>query len=101
MSQQTFAEMSETEFDTLIDGYIDREATGYGEIPAEIFFDLLLERIAARAGETLNLEIVVVEDRLVITPDREASDVVVRGNEILVGEHRLVLQLPGQLRREM
>ncbi len=64
-------------------------------------FSTCLERIAARAGETLNLEIVVVEDRLVITPDREASDVVVRGNEILVGEHRLVFQLPGQLRREM
>lgn len=38
MSQQTFAEMSETEFDTLIDSYIEREAASYGEMPAEIFF---------------------------------------------------------------
>ena len=93
--QQTFAEMSEKEFEALIDSYIDREATGYGEMPAEIFFDLLLERIAAKATEPLHLEISVVDDHLVITPDREASDVVVRGNEILVGGHRLVFQFAG------
>jgi len=37
MSQQTFAEMSEAEFDTLIDNYIEREAAGYGEMPTEVF----------------------------------------------------------------
>ena len=95
MSQQTFAEMSETEFDALIDDYIEREAAGYGEMPAEIFFDLLLERSAARAGQPLNLEVTVVDDHLVITPDREMGDVIVRGNEILVGERRLVFQLAG------
>lgn len=93
MSQETFAEMSETEFDTLVDSYIDRAAAGYGEIPADIFFDLLLERSAAKARQPLNLEVTVADDHLVITPDREASDVIVNGNEILVGEHRLVFQL--------
>jgi len=29
----------------------------------------------------------------VITPDRETGDVIVRGNEILVGERRLAFQL--------
>jgi len=95
MSPQTFAEISETEFDTLIDGYIKREAAGYGEMPAEIFFDLLLERSAAKTRQLLNLEVAVVDDHLVIIPDRETSDVVVRGNEILVGERRLVFQLAG------
>jgi hypothetical protein len=95
MSQQTFAEMGEAEFDTLIDDYIEREAAGYGEMPAEIFLDLLLERSAAKATQPLNLEITVVDDHLVITPDRETSDVIVRGNEILVGERRLVFQLTG------
>ncbi|MBC8265318.1 MAG: hypothetical protein H8E47_14495 [Anaerolineales bacterium] len=37
MSPQTFAEMSEVEFDTLIDDYIEREAAGYGDMPAGIF----------------------------------------------------------------
>ena len=93
MSQQTFAEMSEAEFDTLIDNYIDREANRYGEMPAEIFFDLLLERTRAKIEKTLNLEIEVVDDRLVITPDRKAGDVVIHENEILVGGHRLVFEL--------
>jgi hypothetical protein len=33
------------------------------------------------------------EDDLVITPDRELSDIVIRGNEILVGNRRFVLKL--------
>jgi hypothetical protein len=98
MSQQTFAEMSDAEFDALIDGYIEREAAGYGEMPADIFFDLLLERSAAKARQPLNLEVTVVDDQLVITPDRETGDVIVRGNEILVGERRLVFQLAGTTR---
>jgi hypothetical protein len=93
MSQQRVAEISETEFDALIEGYIDRESHGYGDMPAEVFFDLLLERSAARASRPINLEISVVGDHLVIAPDRETGDVIVRGNEILVGERRLVLQL--------
>jgi hypothetical protein len=98
MSQQTFAKMSDVEFHALIDGYIEREAAGYGEMPADIFLDLLLERSAAKARQPLNLEITVVDDHLVITPDRETGDVIVRGNEILVGECRLVLQLAGATR---
>jgi len=95
MSPQTFAEMSEAEFDTLLDDYIEREAASYGEVPAEIFFDLLLERSAAKTRQPLHLEVTVVDDHLVITPDREMGDVIVRGNEVLVGERRLVFQLAG------
>jgi len=91
--------MSEAEFDALIDDYIEREAAGYGEMPAEIFFDLLLERSAAKTRQLLNLEVTVVDDHLVITPDRETSDVIVCGNETLVGERRLVFQLAGAAQR--
>jgi hypothetical protein len=55
-------EMSEAEFDSLIDGYIERMATGHGEMPAEFFLDLLVERIEARANEMVNLSIDVHED---------------------------------------
>jgi hypothetical protein len=58
-------------------------------MPAEFFLDLLMERMEARANETVNLSIDVREDDdLVITPDRELSDIVFRGNEILVGKRR-------------
>jgi uncharacterized protein YheU (UPF0270 family) len=93
MKQQTFAEMRTAEFDALIDGYITREATAYGEMPAEVFLDLLLERAEAQVAETLNLAVALKGNRLVITPDREVGDVMISGNEILVGGHRLVLEM--------
>jgi hypothetical protein len=43
MSQQRFADMSETEFDALIEGHIERTATGAGELLADVFLDVLLE----------------------------------------------------------
>ena len=94
MTKKRFDEMSEAEFDKLVDGYIERTAVGYGKIPPEFFLDLLVERMAAKTDETVNLSIDVSEDDdLVITPDRELSDIVIRGNEILVGKRRFVLKL--------
>jgi hypothetical protein len=93
MSQQRFSDMSEAEFDSLIEGHIERTAASYGEMPADVFIDVLLERIAAKTRTTLMLEIDVTDDRLVITPDRDSADVVVQGNEVLIGGHRLVLKL--------
>jgi hypothetical protein len=55
MTKKRFDEMSEAEFDDLIDGYIERTATGYGEMPADIFLDLLTERMADKVSETVNL----------------------------------------------
>jgi hypothetical protein len=92
-----FGEMSQVEFDDLVAGYIDRISTGYGEMPAEIFLDLLAERIATKADETINLSLKMVGGKLVITPDREVAGVVVRGNEILAGRYRLVLKPSGQM----
>ncbi|HRQ42624.1 MAG TPA: hypothetical protein PLD25_32320 [Chloroflexota bacterium] len=89
-----FAGMDEAEFTSLVHSYIERMATGYGEMPAEFFLDLLVERMAVKANETVNLSIdVSAGDDLVITPDRELSDIVIRGNEILVGKRRFVLKL--------
>jgi uncharacterized protein YheU (UPF0270 family) len=93
MKQQTFAEMSAVEFDALIDSYIAREATGYGEMPVEVFLDLLLERAEAQVEETINLAVSLKGDHLVITPDREVNDVAISGNEILIGSRRLVLEM--------
>jgi hypothetical protein len=91
------SEMSQVEFDDLVAGYIDRMAAGYGEMPAEIFLDLLAERIATKAEETVNLSLEMVDGKLVITPDREVAGVVVRGNEIVAGRYRLVFKLAGQM----
>jgi hypothetical protein len=76
IAKKRFDDLSEAEFGSLVDGYIKRAATGYGEVPAEYFLDLLVERKAARADETVNLSIDVSEDDdPVIAPCRELSDV--------------------------
>lgn len=91
------SEMSRVEFDDLVEGAIDRISTGYSEMTAEIFLDLLAERIATKTEETVNLSLKMVGGKLVITPDREVAGVVVRENEILTGRYRLVLKPSGQM----
>lgn len=96
MTPNRFAEMSEQEFEHLIDNYIKRTSTTYGEMPGEFFLDLLFERMSTQVDETLILSINIQDDDLVIQPDQEMGDIVIRGNEILIGNRRLVLQLAGQ-----
>ena len=89
------SEMSQAEFDDLVAGYIDRMTSGYGEMPAENFLDLLAERIAIKADKTVNLSLEMVGGKLVITPDREVAGVVVWGNEIVAGRYHLALKPSG------
>lgn len=85
--------MNDAEFDALIDGYIERTARGYGEMPVEVYFDLLAERMEKQVEETVMLSIDVSEDDLIILSDRELGDILIRCNEILIGKHRFILQL--------
>lgn len=48
VTQERFEDMSEADFDALIDAYIERMSTGQDEIPAEFFLDLLLERVTSK-----------------------------------------------------
>ena len=93
MIEKTVTEMNEMEFEALVGAYIDRTAQGYGDMLADIFFDLLLERTTAQVEDTFKLSISIQDNQVVITPDREASTVVVSGNQILVGGHRLILEM--------
>jgi len=93
MSSKQFAEMEEAEFDSIIDGYIERTAHGYGEMPAKVYFDLLAERMEEQVEETVTLSINVTEDDLIIHSDRELGDILIQGNEIVIGKHRFILQL--------
>ena len=93
MNEQRLSDLSEAEFDKLIDGYIDRTASGNGELPADVFVDLLAERTAAANAAPVVLSIDVRGNQLVITLDREGGDVIVQGNEVVIGGRRLVLRL--------
>ena len=93
MSERRLSVISDAEFDALIEGHIEQTAAGHGELPVDVFVDLLFERLAANSRTPVTLSIDMRGDQLVITPDRESADVVVQGNEVLIGGRRLVLRL--------
>jgi hypothetical protein len=68
MSQRRLSEMSEATFDALIDSHIERATAGSTDMPAEVFVDVLLERIAANSGATITLAVDVTGDQVTITP---------------------------------
>lgn len=90
---QRLSELSDAAFDALIDGHIERTAGGQGELPADVFVDLLVDRASAQSVVPVTLSITVRGDHLEITPDRESTDILVQGNEVLIGGRRLVLRL--------
>lgn len=92
-----FDGMDEADFTSLVDSYIERTATGYGEMPAAIFLDLLAERTVTKAEETITLSFEIVDGQLVIRPDREVPGMVVRENEVVSGRYRLALKPFGQM----
>ncbi len=93
MSTQRFSAMTEQQFDQLIDQYIDRAAQDEADVPVEVFFDLLVQRLSQRVDEPVTLFVDVENNDLTLRAEQEVPDVVVRGNELIVGNHRFILQL--------
>lgn len=94
MTEKSLTEMSYDEFQALIDGYIERSSQQTGEMPASVFFELLFERLAARARQTIEVTGRIVDKKLVLSsPGSESAPVQVRGNQIFVGDQRIVVRL--------
>jgi len=91
MSEQTITTMDFDEFQSVIDGFIERSSQEYGEMPASVFFELLFEHMAEAATETIELEVEIVDDQLVLRPPMGAIQVT--DNEILIGDRRIVVKL--------
>lgn len=90
----TITDMKYEAFQSLIDGHIDRSSQNSGEMPASAFFELLFERIAERASETVELVGEIVNNRLVLRlPTDMETAVQVKDNEILIGNRRIVVKL--------
>ena len=93
MPMQRFSEMNEQQFDNLIDNYIDRAATDAADVPADFFFDLLAQRLAQSVDKPVTLLVDIDNNDLTLRSEQEFADVVIHGNEIIVGNHRFILQL--------
>lgn len=92
MTPQRLAALRDDEFDALIEQHIDRVATGASDPPIEDAFALWLDRLASQVSTTTTLEVTISGGQVSLTPAGEADQVLVRGNEIIIGKHRIILQ---------
>ena len=98
MVEKSLNEMSYDEFQALMDGYIERSSRQTGEMPASVFFELLFERLAARVRQTVEVTGRIVGKELVLSlPRPESVPVQVQGNQIFVGDQRIVVRLEPDL----
>lgn len=94
MTEKALTEMNYDEFQSLIEGYIDRSAQERGEMPASSFFELLFDRMAERVTEIIELEGEVVGNQLILRlPADQQTAVHVQDNEIVVGDRRIIVRL--------
>ena len=91
MSEQRIKTMDYDEFQLVAEQFIERSSHEFGEMPASSFFQLLMEQMAERVTETIELEVAIVDDQLVLEPPVGA--VQVARNEILIGDRRIVVKL--------
>lgn len=83
--------MDYDEFQLVAEQFIERSSHEFGEMPASSFFQLLMEQMAERVTETIELEVDIVDNQLVLEPPMGA--VQVARNEILIGDQRIVVKL--------
>lgn len=101
MSDQALTEMNYEAFEALLDNYIARVAGEGDDMPASTFFELLFERAAQRVTETVEVEGELVNNQLVLrVPVGTESTIQVKGNEILVGNQRIVVKFKGKKPRQ-
>ena len=91
MSEQKIKIADFDEFQVVADNFIERSSTEFGEMPASAFFELLSQKMAERVTETIELEVDIVDNQLVLQPPMGA--VQVNRNEVLIGNQRIVVKL--------
>jgi hypothetical protein len=92
MTAQRLSDLRDDEFDALIEQHIDRVAAGASDPPLEDALAIWLDRLSSEAPTTITLEVAIRGDQVALTPASATDQVIVRGNEIIIGGHRIVLQ---------
>lgn len=92
MNDKVIGQMSEEEFNALIERFIETQSDKDDPLPGEVFFDLWAEIEAAR--EPIAIKGMVVEGKLVFLPPVGTSaPLIVHDNEIAVGGHIVRVEL--------
>jgi len=93
-SEKLVGEMNETEFNALIERFIERETESTGEVPAEVLFEALPDFLAAMAESAQDVEMTgeVLGDRLVLSTPHDLP-AGVREIEVRLPHMRVVVSL--------
>ena len=93
MNDKRLTEMSGTEFDSVIEAYIDRESQNMGEINAPLFYEAL-EEILASEPAVVELEGQIAGSQLQLhTSSNAMPGVRIHDNEIVVNNIRFVIHM--------
>lgn len=93
MTLQRLADLRDDEFDAVIEQHIDRVAAGASDPPIEDALVVWFDRMASQAATTTTLDVAISGGQVSLTAADAADHVLVRGNEIIIGKHRIVLHL--------
>ena len=88
-------EMSYEEFKELTDYYIEHSSHRYDETPTSPFFEMMFKTALERVQKTTNLTLRINNGELDLRlPSRdEEAAILTRGNQILVGDQLIVVNL--------
>jgi len=95
MSEKQLTEMSYSEFQEVMDTYIIRSARQDDAIPSPTFLELLFDTLSKRVKNVIQLQGQVVNGELVLAAPTGPKAVQVRGNQILLGDWRVIVKLQG------
>lgn len=93
MNEKQLTEMDYAEFQELMDAYITRSSQQDDAIPAPTFLELLFDILSQRVQNVIRLKGQVINGELVLAPTEEETPVQVRGNQILLGDWRVIVTL--------
>ena len=92
MKEKALEQLTDAEFETVIENFIEQEAEGTDEMEASTFFRLWDEIEKKRAKPTIEVEGNIVEGKLVLSLEKPALNVSVRDNEIVTPYERIIVR---------
>ena len=100
MGEQLISNMPTDEFDAVVDAFIERETKGMGELDAPLFYEVLKEAVTSDTTSdsttAIELEGEIVNNQLIFhLPMEKETAVYVKGNEIVIGDQRIVVKFVG------
>lgn len=93
MKDKTLEQLTDEEFENVIENFISQEASGTDEIEVSTFFRLWDEIEKKRTLPTIEVEGNIVEGKLVLSLEKPALNVLVSNNEIVTPYERIIVRL--------